>query len=330
MTSSHPNNAKRSLQRTAVMACVAVVSLCNIAVFLKTLLGVMQMRAQGISDSDAAGINDAPDDFIAAEKPPHPEDGGNRRRSGGGDDTCLQDITRILQGGGDGGDDGQCLVDADEDWRAADLRRGHLRKLMEPSFWSEEKVARCWTDDYELAFVVVGPHVIVFALPHAHKSNDLTCPIVATDAAPLAEGGVLEKHITLVEDGLTQEEKENSVYFGNHMTMKDYHVAVENARTQHVETVRYDFVTDNCATFALDVAVGLGIDYKERHRKEVTDLVVRGLMKYELKKNNLIALIREKLRWKIGGTIWANLKSEQSIFEHFVSLYIDRHSANGA
>ena len=47
------------------------------------------------------------------------------------------------------------------------------------------------------------------------------------------------------------------------MTLKDYHVAVENARTQYAETVQYDFVIDNCATFALDVVAGLGIDCKE-------------------------------------------------------------------
>lgn len=213
------------------------------------------------------------------------------------------------------------------------------RKRLHPSFWENDNVASCINEDYELVGITyAGIHIFVGAQPILGHNYDHQpshpCPIVAVDAAwgdPTVRGEIY-KHATLIEDEFSEDEKKNSYLFRNRMTLKDFRDAVENANissSDFADSSAYDFLDNNCATFPLDILSELGIDFKGEHREAVTSLILRGLLSTKETVSVVMDIVREKLRGRIGGTIWASLKtfsSEKDIFLYIISSYIDSHN----
>ena len=239
--------------------------------------------------------------------------------------TCFEDINQILS------------VDRCFDQDEVLFRRMKDRHKLETSFWERDRLDACMNKDYELIGFTHGVHILVGAQPIQRKHNHYLsplykCPIVVVDAAPSSynPGGNLYKHALLIYDGLTNEEKKKSYSFHNQMALKHFRDAVENARA-HVNDIgshSYDFMSDNCATFGLDIIAELGIDYKGLHRKAITASVVRGFMSSEETTNKVMDVIRMHLKGGFKKIIWRkllSLQSEEAVLHHFVTKYIDRH-----
>lgn len=190
-------------------------------------------------------------------------------------DNCFEDINQILS-------KDSCFDFHDNIWDKLSSGRRNLH----PSFWESDNVARCIDEDYELIGITRGVHILVGAQPMVLG----LCPTIAVDAIP----GVLNKQVTLVPSGLLSENKKKRfLNFHNQMTLAQFREAVGNARVSTRETASsYNFMSNNCASFPLDILTWLGIDFKGVYREAVTTLVLRGIMSSKETTDKVMSVVR--------------------------------------
>lgn len=239
------------------------------------------------------------------------------KRDEDSDNCCFEDINQILSNS----KDKLCFDFHDTVWD----RLSSGRQKLHPSFWESDIVSNCIDEDYELIGFTHGVHILVGAQPIVLG----LCPTIAVDAIP----GIFHKHVTFVPPRLlTENQKKRFLNFHNQMTLAQFRKAVDNARISIREdfsdSSSYNFMHNNCANFPLDILAWLGIDFKRVHREAVTTLVLKGLMSSKETTDKVMSVVRERLRGKIGGTVWATLNSEKAIFQRVISIYVDEHNSD--
>lgn len=191
-------------------------------------------------------------------------------------DSCFEDINQILSMD-------TCFDFHDNVWDRLSSGRHNLH----PSFWESDNIATCINEDYELIGLTHGVHILVGAQPIVLGR----CPIIAVDSIP----GLFDKQVTLVPSSgfLSENQKKRFLNFHNQMTLAQFREAVVNARISTKETSSsYNFMSNNCATFPLDILSWLGIDFKGVHREAVTTLVLKGLMSSKETTDKVMSVIR--------------------------------------
>ena len=193
-----------------------------------------------------------------------------------GDNSCFEDINQILSMD-------TCFDFHDNIWDRLSSGRHNLH----PSFWESDNIATCINEDYELIGFTHGVHILVGAQPIVLGS----CPTIAVDAIP----GLFDKQVTLVPSSgfLSENQKKRFLNFHNQMTLAQFREAVGNARISTRETSSsYNFMSNNCATFPLDILSWLGIDFKGVHREAVTALVLKGLTSSKETTDKVTSVVR--------------------------------------
>jgi len=204
------------------------------------------------------------------------------------------------------------------------------RLLSEIDFVSEMEKGDhsfCLDKHYELAVQAIGSHLLVVAVPE--EGSD--CDIIAADAGYSNDGQmvfddeipILFKHITTIErNSLTQDEKESMLYFGNVMTLRSFHTAIQSARTSASKnSASYGI----CATFVLDVISDMQIDLKKKKiETKMINFVVQALIKSN-KRDYWRGRIEEKISSR-AVKVWVRLHDDSYVFNRFVKTFLKNYA----
>lgn len=148
-----------------------------------------------------------------------------------------------------------------------------VREPLEQTFWERPDITDCWFSTYQLG-LYADDHLAFAAFP-----LDEACPIIAVDAGlsdedlELAQGRlpVLRKMVNIVDPEAVLKEV---LYFDHEIQLHEFAHAAVHARTSRNKQLpgdhgredvdgNYDIIVNNCATFILDMAKTLKLEYRE-------------------------------------------------------------------
>jgi len=121
----------------------------------------------------------------------------------------------------------------------------------------------CWEEMYDNALYADSFHVSYLAVP---KNKDSNCPIIALDngfsegVLDFQQGGVLAPMLTIL-----YEVPEGVLFFDYTVTLKYFLYEINQLISANyvISENEYNIVHNNCATYMLDVAKKVGLDYKD-------------------------------------------------------------------
>uniref|UniRef100_A0A7S3QDI8 DUF4105 domain-containing protein n=1 Tax=Chaetoceros debilis TaxID=122233 RepID=A0A7S3QDI8_9STRA len=121
----------------------------------------------------------------------------------------------------------------------------------------------CWEEMYDNALYADSFHISYLAIP---KNKDSNCPIIALDngfsegVLDFQQGGVLAPMLTIL-----YEVPEGVLFFDYTVTLKHFLYEINQLISANyvISENEYNIVHNNCATYMLDVAKKVGLDYKD-------------------------------------------------------------------
>jgi len=263
------------------------------------------------------------------------EMGERRLTKGDGQWPCLSHGAQLIydRDGTPIGCSEQCLWECTSDCSSCPLPLRKTRRLLsETDFASEMEKGDhsfCLDKHYELAVQAVGSHLILVGVPE--EGSD--CSIIAADAGYSNDGQmvfddeipILFKHITTIErNSLTQDEKESMLYFGNVMTLRSFHTAIQSARTSASKNSASYGIVGNCATFVLDVISDMQIDLKKKKiENKLINFVVQAMMKED--RDYWRGKIEEKISSR-AVKVWVRLHGDSYVFNRFGKTFLKNYA----
>ena len=212
-------------------------------------------------------------------------------------------------------------------------RQLKIREPMDSAFWERPDFAGCWSSAYQLG-LYADSHLAFAAFP-----LDASCPIVAVDAGlseedlelPQAGLPVLHKMISIVHP---ESALKGVLFFDHEMPLHEFAHAVANARVDRNEDLvgaqgrkdvngNYDILINNCATFILDMANALGLQYK---KKDTYNMIINYVGERLAANPHVTESIFEKLEEQNG--IWVIkfmtlMRGKEHMIKEVVRKYVE-------
>ena len=120
----------------------------------------------------------------------------------------------------------------------------------------------CWAEMYENAVYADSTHLALLAVP---KNKDSNCPIIALDNGFIGgenfeQGGSLAPMLTVLD-----EVPEGVLFLDHTVTLMSFSDAINQLSPANygISENEYNIVENNCATYLLDLAKKVGLDYKD-------------------------------------------------------------------